>query len=133
MPERILRFTDLDRTLPPNGKQPDYLWRIDAMRLRSLCIFLMLCFAAIEAASATTFYLPENPDDTVITQYPDNKAFTHAIRDETLLDIAARFSLGQTEIVRLNQKADRWLVKKARQCVWLIDAYFRIRLVEASS
>jgi L,D-transpeptidase ErfK/SrfK len=112
MPERILRCTDLDRTLPPNGKQPDYLWRIDAMRLRSLCIFLMLCFIAIRAASATTYTLPENPDDTVITQYPDNKAFTHAIQDETLLDIAARFSLGQTEIVRLNQKVDRWLVKK---------------------
>lgn len=82
------------------------------MRLRAIYNFLMLCFAAIGAASATTYPLPENPDDTVITQYWDNKAFTRAIQDETLLDIAARFSLGQTEIVRLNQKVDRWLVKK---------------------
>lgn len=40
------------------------------------------------------------------------QAFTRAIRNETLLDIALRFSLGQTEIVRLNQKTDRWLVRK---------------------
>jgi len=73
---------------------------------------MMLCFAAIGSASATTYNLPENPDDNIVTQYPDNKAFTRAIQDETLLDIALRFSLGQTEIVHLNQKVDRWLVKK---------------------
>jgi len=90
----------------------DYLRKIDAMRLRAHYIFLMLCFVAIGSASATTYNLPENPGDNVVTQYPNNGAFTRAVRDETLLDVALRFSLGQTEIVRLNQKVDRWLVKK---------------------
>ena len=90
----------------------DYLRKIDAMRLRDLYIFLMLCFVSIGSASATTYNLPENPSDNVVTQYPYNGAFIRVERDETLLDIALRFSLGQTEIVRLNQKVDRWLVKK---------------------
>ena len=82
------------------------------MKLRDHYIFLMLWFIASGAASATTYNLPENPGDNIVTQYPYNGAFTRAERDETLLDIALRFSLGQTEIVRLNQKVDRWLVKK---------------------
>jgi L,D-transpeptidase ErfK/SrfK len=82
------------------------------MRLRSLYIFLLLWFISIGAASATTYNLPEIPGDNIVTQYPSNEAFTRAVEDETLLDIALRFSLGQTEIVRLNQKADRWLVRK---------------------
>jgi L,D-transpeptidase ErfK/SrfK len=72
----------------------------------------MLWLIAIGAASATTYNLPDNPDDTVITQYPDNTAFIKTEQDETLLDVALRFSLGQMEIVHLNQKLDRWLVKK---------------------
>src|SRR5664280_503701 len=82
------------------------------MRLRAPYIFLMLCFAVTGAASATTYNLPENPGDNVVTQYPDNAVFIRAEQDETLLDVALRFSLGQTEIVRLNPKVDRWLVKK---------------------
>ncbi|WP_262965074.1 L,D-transpeptidase family protein [Methylobacter psychrophilus] len=82
------------------------------MRFRDLTIILMLWFIATRTASATTYNLPENPDDNVITQYPDNTVFIRAKQDETLLDIALRFSLGQMEIVHLNQKVDRWLVKK---------------------
>jgi L,D-transpeptidase ErfK/SrfK len=82
------------------------------MRLRVIYIFLMICFVATGAASATTYNLPENPGDNVVTQYPDNAVFIRVEQDETLLDVALRFSLGQTEIVRLNPKVDRWLVKK---------------------
>lgn len=82
------------------------------MKLRAFFACLLLCFAATEAATATTYNLPESPGDTVITQYQDNPAYTRAEQDETLLDIALQFSLGQTEIVRLNQKVDRWLVRK---------------------
>jgi L,D-transpeptidase ErfK/SrfK len=86
--------------------------KINFMRLRALHIFFMICFAATGAASATTYNLPENPGDNIVTQYPDNAAFIRVKQDETLLDVALRFSLGQEEIVRLNQKVDRWLVKK---------------------
>lgn len=82
------------------------------MRLRTLYIFLMLYFVTIGTASATTFNLPENPNDNIVAQYSGNSAFIRVEQDETLLDIALRFSLGQEEIVRLNQKVDRWLVKK---------------------
>ena len=33
-------------------------------------------------------------------------------QDQTLLDIAKRFNLGQTEIVTINPNLDRWLIKK---------------------
>jgi L,D-transpeptidase ErfK/SrfK len=82
------------------------------MRLRVLYVFLMICLVATGAVCATTYNLPENPGDSVVTQYPDNAVFIRAEQDETLLDVALRFSLGQTEIVRLNPKVDRWLVKK---------------------
>ena len=84
------------------------------MKPRVLSVFLMICFVTTGSgsASATTYNLPENPDDNVVTQYPDNAVFITIDQDETLLDVALRFSLGQQEIVRLNQKVDRWLVRK---------------------
>ncbi len=88
------------------------LVKLDAMRLHRLTIFLMLWFIAIGAVSATTYTFPETPGDKVVSQYSDSGAYTRTVQDETLLDIALRFSLGQTEIVRLNPKVDRWLVKK---------------------
>ena len=53
-----------------------------------------------------------NGGDSVITEFEDNVPLTRAEQDETLLDVARRFLLGQTEIVRLNPEVDRWHVKK---------------------
>ena len=66
---------------------------------------------ALNSAHATTYTLPDN-GDTVITQYSDNMPITRADQDETLLDVARRFLLGQMEIVHLNQDLDRWHVKQ---------------------
>lgn len=63
---------------------------------------------------ATTYQLPTTPGDTVIYQTQLGLANTTIEQDETLLDVAYRFTLGQNEIVRLNPKADRWLVKKGQ-------------------
>ena len=63
-------------------------------------------------AAATTYQLPGNPGDTVLELYPNGDATTKIIEDETLLDVAFRYTLGQTEIIKLNPKADRWLIKK---------------------
>ncbi|MGR8980148.1 MAG: L,D-transpeptidase family protein [Gammaproteobacteria bacterium] len=82
------------------------------MKIRTLFANLLLIALIIGNAHATAYDLPENPGDSVIVQYPDNVPLTKAEQDETLLDVALRFSLGQMEIVRLNQKLDRWLVKK---------------------
>lgn len=82
------------------------------MNIRALLVFTILLPAISGNANATTYDLPENSSDTVITQYPDGMPLTRAEQNETLLDIARRFSLGQTEIVRLNKDVDRWLVRK---------------------
>lgn len=82
------------------------------MKIRTLFAFCILSSVAVANAYATTYTLPENSGDSVIAQYPDNVPLTRTEQDETLLDVALRFSLGQMEIVRLNQKVDRWHVKK---------------------
>ena len=82
-----------------------------------ICTFLartFLLFVIGIHAHATTYSLPSTSGDTVITQFEDNVALTRAEQDETLLDVARRFLLGQTEIVRLNQDLDRWQIKKGQ-------------------
>lgn len=82
------------------------------MKFYTLPAFLVLIPAVIGVASATTYTLPVNINDSVITQFNDNVPLTRAEQNETLLDVARRFILGQTEIVRLNPDVDRWHVKK---------------------
>lgn len=64
-----------------------------------------------ESSYATVYNLPANSRDNVVAEYPNEIAVTRPQQSETLLDVARRFSLGQTEIVRLNQSLDRWLIK----------------------
>jgi L,D-transpeptidase ErfK/SrfK len=82
------------------------------MNMRALLAFTLLLSAIGGHANATTYAMPENAKDSVISQYPDGMALTRADENETLLDVARRFLLGQTEIVRLNPDVDRWLVRK---------------------
>ncbi|MDD5412015.1 MAG: hypothetical protein PHF31_11485, partial [Methylobacter sp.] len=79
------------------------------MKIRALFTLLSLIAGT---ANATTYTLPENSNDTVITQFHDDVPLTRAEQNETLPDVARRFLLGQTEIVRLNPSVDRWQVKK---------------------
>lgn len=79
------------------------------MKNRSL--FAALLTISLANAHATTYTLPEN-NDTVISQFEDEVPLTRAEQDETLLDVARRFSLGQMEIIRLNPDVDRWNVKR---------------------
>jgi L,D-transpeptidase ErfK/SrfK len=82
------------------------------MNVRKLLAYTLLLSVFGGNAYATTYTLPPTPGDTVITQYPDGMAISRADHDETLLDFARKFLLGQTEVVRLNQDVDRWNVKK---------------------
>ena len=73
----------------------------------------ILLSALLDTANATTYLMPEDSNDRVIIQYTtDDAPLIRSEQDETLLDVARRFLLGQTEIVRLNPNVDRWLVKK---------------------
>lgn len=82
------------------------------MKIKHVFVFLVLLLDTVGNVYATTYTLPENSGDTVITEYSDNIPFTLAEKDETLLDVARRFELGQMEIVWLNRDLDRWDIKK---------------------
>lgn len=82
------------------------------MKTRTFIAYSLLLTASAGNAYATTYTLPPTSGDTVITQFQDDVPLTRAEQDETLLDVARQFLLGQTEIVRLNADMDRWHVKK---------------------
>lgn len=82
------------------------------MKIRTFFACLTVSIAMTGLAQATAYQLPPIPGDSVITQYPDGIALTQAQQDETLLDVARQFLLGQTEVVRLNPEMDRWKIKK---------------------
>jgi len=103
----ILTAPKLQRFLSKNGVK-----KIVLMKVRSLFVILILWSAISGIVHATTYTLPENSNDSVITQFHDNVPLARAEQDETLPDVAKRFLLGQTEIVRLNPDVDRWHVKK---------------------
>lgn len=64
------------------------------------------CVLALATAvvRADTFPLPPSDVDMV-----GSLKYTHARQEETLLDIARRFDLGQNEIVHANPRVDRWM------------------------
>jgi L,D-transpeptidase ErfK/SrfK len=78
-----------------------------------LASIVALSFIAANA-NATTYQLPVNPGDTVLEQFPAGDATATVLENETLLDMALRYTLGQTEIIKLNPKMDRWLIKKGQ-------------------
>ena len=83
------------------------------MKTLTSLVSSILLSAVLDTANATTYLMPENSNDRVITQYTtDDAPLIRSEQDETLLDVARRFLLGQTEIVRLNRNVDRWLVKE---------------------
>ncbi len=67
-------------------------------------LVLILCLLSGADSSAETFILPP-VDIDVIGQI----THTEANRDDTLLDIARRYDIGQDDILLANPKVDRWL------------------------
>ena len=78
-------------------------------RTTVVCCLILL---AIGQANATTYNMPARKGDTVVALSPEETLTIVSDHDQTLLDIARRFNLGQTEIVTINPKLDRWLIKK---------------------
>jgi L,D-transpeptidase ErfK/SrfK len=69
----------------------------------------LLLLATNLPALATSYSMPANPTDSLIGDPLANDFFTYASQDDTLLDIARRFDMGQIEILMLNPTVDRWL------------------------
>ncbi len=84
------------------------------MKIHLLIPSLFAWLITFAMAHADTYELPSTPGDTVLTQSSE-PIYYEVEQNETLLDVARRFLLGQTEIVNLNHDVDRWLVKKGQK------------------
>jgi hypothetical protein len=71
------------------------------MRISALLAFWIVLTVTDRETWATAYDLPANSGDSVVTEFDDGFSVTRAAQNETLLDVARRFNLGQTEIVRL--------------------------------
>ena len=58
---------------------------------------------------ASVFNLPEKSYENLIGPAPETPFYTSANEEDTLLDVARRYNVGQNEIVLLNPEVDRWL------------------------
>jgi len=77
--------------------------------------FLYLLLFSSHAALATSYSYPENADDRLLKDDIEEAHYTLAKYEDTLLDIARQFDLGQNEILLANPEVDRWLPgEKAR-------------------
>lgn len=82
------------------------------MKIRTFFVCIGLLLALLGNADATTYNLPKIKGDRVVASSSGDSASITVDQDQTLLDVARRFTLGQTEIVTLNPNLDRWLIKK---------------------
>ena len=82
------------------------------MKIRTFFVCSLLLLAVDGNAYATTYQLPETNGDRVVSSSAGDTASITVDSDQTLLDVARQFNLGQSEIVTLNPKLDRWLIKK---------------------
>ena len=76
------------------------------MKLFLLFIFLLLSHTCVWSS---VFNLPDDPNESVVGIHPEESFYTNANEEDTLLDVARRYNIGQNEILLVNPKVDRWL------------------------
>lgn len=76
--------------------------------LRQIALSAGFLLALSQNAGAATFSLP-NGADSLIDNSPGKPVYIKASRDDSLIDIAVQYLLGQEEVVRANKGVDRWL------------------------
>jgi L,D-transpeptidase ErfK/SrfK len=77
--------------------------------LLKLNVFILFLWAGlIPYAFSASYPLPSNPGDSLIGD-PDKQIIAIATKDDTLLDIALRYDVGQNEILLANPEIDRWM------------------------
>jgi L,D-transpeptidase ErfK/SrfK len=72
-------------------------------------LLFVFCFFAVFRVQATTFPLPANPKDSLVGDLPHKIKYAIARYEDTLLDIARQYDLGQNQILLANPDVDRWL------------------------
>ncbi len=77
-----------------------------------LCYLLCLLFVSVSTLWAKTYPMP--PADVDLIGDTEN---VQALAEDTLLDIARRYDLGQDEILLANPKVDRWIPGEGAEVV----------------
>jgi L,D-transpeptidase ErfK/SrfK len=85
--------------IPERHLMPSFILRL---------VVLLLLISSLPA-SATTYELPDNPGDSLIGDPLASELYTTANHEDTLLDIARHYDMGQIEILLINPDVDRWL------------------------
>jgi len=75
-------------------------------------LLALLTFTALSTANATTYTLAK-ADDTVVGE--DQTTVT--VYEDTLYDLAAKYSLGSEELIRVNPGVDPWLPGAGKQLI----------------
>jgi len=78
-------------------------------------LFFGLLLAATTSASALTLPAPDRAGDSLIGNPPHEVKYVPAKQEDTLIDIAVEYRLGQDEIVLANPYVDRWLPGEGTQ------------------
>ncbi|NDE56384.1 MAG: hypothetical protein EBY15_09065, partial [Gammaproteobacteria bacterium] len=78
--------------------------------LQSVVIASVMVFTSMVPAQAESFHAPAPGDDLI-----GGIRHTRAHQEDTLIDIARRFSVGQEEMTMANPTVDRWLPKEGTQ------------------
>ena len=73
-----------------------------------ICLFFITIVISFPVR-ATSYVLPDIPDDNVIFDLADGHLYATAREEDTLLDVARRYDIGQNEILLLNKDVDRWI------------------------
>lgn len=82
--------------------------KLTEQHYRRKALLLGLLFSACAPLSAVTLPMPE-PGDALIGDYPHKVVYASAKQEDTLLDIARDYDIGQNEILLANPSVDRWL------------------------
>ncbi len=89
-------------------KPPLSPFKKGGIKSRAISGWMLIICLWFNSAVATVFELPEDPNEGVIGD-PTKPFYTHAKEEDTLLDVARRYDIGQNEILLLNPGVDRWL------------------------
>ncbi len=74
-----------------------------------ILIVLLFWLGSVAITQATEYPLPSNPEDSLIGDEPHKIKYAIARHEDTLLDIARRYDIGQNQILLANPDVDRWL------------------------
>lgn len=81
-----------------------------AVLLRQTALSIGLSVVLTQPALAATFNMPQG-NDSLIDNNNGKPRFVTAKQEESLIDIAVEYLLGQEEVVRANKGVDRWYPK----------------------